>query len=116
MTVIITRVGKRGAIKGVKKVDFEDAVDKYGIKPGQVYLSADGASNGVVVVSTSVNEVLVTPISPAGVSGPDQKMDAKEMSQVDFYLVEPPYITWTKPVMKKYLEDVKAKAAKGKKS
>jgi hypothetical protein len=106
MSVTIKKVGKRGADKGTIVSEYEDYIDKYKIKSGQVYLSADGANYGVVVKDTEThrkrNAVSVTPIGPLGVSGPDQVLDAKIMSQVEYYLVEPPYITWTKDVMSKF--------------
>jgi hypothetical protein len=100
MTVTLIKKTKEGT---VQPVGFVNQIKKLGVQVGQVYLSADGANHGVVVVGLieQFNNVVVTPIAPQGVSGPDQIMSVVRMAMIDYYLVEPPYIGWTETVMGK---------------
>lgn len=89
-----------GKMKGGVYVEFristvfekqveESAIDKYKIAPGQIYLSADGASHGFLVRDVHKDPagdyLTVQKITPQGQDGPLTRVHAFTMTQRTHY-------------------------------
>lgn len=65
----------------------------YGISDGQIYLAADGALSGHVVVDAhqfaDVNDVIVRPFDRNGFYT-ERRIDAFKLAQVRYYLADAP--------------------------
>lgn len=64
--------------------------NKYGVKKGQIYLTADGATSGVVVVDDNtyieVDDVVVEPFDSKGNFGYARRIDVFKLAMVRYCL------------------------------